>query len=472
MKWEKVKLPILLLIGLGLFYLLYHSTLPSLLKYVGSAVTLVGAIAGYWHKAAAEKNKAPALQTSLNADLASLITVVVGAIISMGSTHSDDVVKQKDEVTQQKKSTQQQKHFDDLAAEQKRREDQILQDTQRANDKLNLANKTMELAHRESRLAYRETQLARSEIQAARKDTTRNFTAEANRSIATLKSVVHQAQRAISPVRDVRIFYTIELPIQLPAMADYRSQLQQAVTRFQATGEDTIKSPDFDYKETFLGGKDKVLSKTVSIRLGSPLYPTDTNTLIRCLIQYRIIMYFWKSSGQANLYATDMKARTGLYPDCRFNTEAPMLLTPNKMDAPELTYSITTGRLFASYKNVIPDPDYYTFTTQAIETLPDMLGSTVYAFRGGTYHTGNTDVDTKLDSLIPHCPLRGISVSISSKPFMFRDEFMKHFQDQAHGDAVSFTFQSIFDMSRPANQKLMSEIRQEHGKHGNTAPSR
>ena len=104
MKSAKFKEPFYILVTLMIFAFLWKSPLPSLFKYAGSVITMLGGMGGYWHKVIAENKKDQQDRVTLNADLLTVRVVVVGALLSMMSVHSEDLeASKKDKETRQLK---------------------------------------------------------------------------------------------------------------------------------------------------------------------------------------------------------------------------------------------------------------------------------------------------------------------------------------------------------------------------------
>jgi hypothetical protein len=273
----------------------------------------------------------------------------------------------------------------------------------------------------------------------------RHEIAAAGRYAASVRTTLKGFERALNPIRDVRVAYAIELPLARPELAEYRDLLYRVAREFESAGGDVQKSPTIENVFT-VRGRQRTYSRIYQIRRSGPAYPKETDSVIGCLMHQSIVVSFWQNPARLRRHVAS-PGLTGRksYPDLRFVPVNPLGLGP--LDTPILRFDVVRGRLWIYYPDSVPDPDYYMYTTHAIQAMPDLACASTYVEETGGFKTGNEAVDRTIDSVRPLCRLTQVRFTISGRRFEFDNSSMRYSSDWLHRSIATFLFRDTTDLS-------------------------
>ena len=281
----------------------------------------------------------------------------------------------------------------------------------------------------------------------------RNQLSEASHSLRNLNATLYGFERTLNPIKDPKIDFRVDIPLQDPSLKEYRIALEAEATRYLTEnkrsyannptdaniGAENSKSKIFQ-NEIFEVYKDKKgggnrIKTVLEIRRGTFLFPNreskDNDPTVKLLLAYQPQLSFF--------------ARGRFTPN-RFSllpaNNADLLITSNVSFATtRLMYSVTTKRLSLEYSGVILA--YLIKQTGRIVSLPDLKGARVQVMRQNFETVEDEPLRERILSLERRVRFSSLGIELSETQRQIGSEEIVHYWNDISGDVAIFDYDAM-----------------------------
>lgn len=460
---RKTRRPILmalvaLVIVATIIYLVLGKTpVPKVLVYLGPVVAMIGALVGFGYRVHAQQKKGE--HTSLIPDILTTLFVVVGSVVIIAKTYSDEQTTQRQNFDTKTAQSRAQKHLDQISEDQHKRGEELVQQADR--------NKREEESitarfHHEQQFQQKVTQaLAKAnntltQVEAARLKNlaVANHVDEVSKTLSGFqktgkgfKETAASIERTLRPIQDVKVAYRVILPLDRPEMQDYRISLEREVEAYLTMRKKIGSSNGFQkiVSDTFIQEVDITIKNRegaidakkilLDIRPGSTLYPTDIGAMGEALtyMTYEPTLYFYKST------SAKMRKKQG---HGLILATADLVVSCNvPVNKPTLEYSVKSKTLSMLYNRFVITST--TKVTNRLVSVPDLANATVQVVRPNLSGSVDPVLNKRLLAIEKNTRLYDIKIEASGTPAGFGPVGIQHDFDQTLGDVATFNFGSL-----------------------------
>lgn len=199
---------------------------------------------------------------------------------------------------------------------------------------------------------------------------------DARAQVEKSNQILHEVQRSLNPLKDVRVSYSFRVPLDDPSLASYRERLLKGVRDLAA---DYLKNPHID-PLAYVMIPDKTGGvEVVRITPKSPLFPQPQETVAFYLIRYSgVNMSFYRSPSPVSAFSEKDPSRRP-HPDLEWEVGTSKSEDPAS-EAMALEYDFRSGTLDIVVSSM---PVFIRNSDGSIISTIDLSGSQLVAGEGG-----------------------------------------------------------------------------------------
>jgi hypothetical protein len=316
-------------------------------------------------------------------------------------------------------------------SEQRRKTDTLLSSTKKEDIRLGTVLKATRASLQENDQTLKTASVikqANEYLQSTTNDVLRNATSGLRATNKTLgvairlqsneQQTLAEADRLLNPLRNVYFSYWFSVPIQDPAMADYRRRLFSAVAQF-------LRNPIDDSTTIYTSSKDvNGRIDSVEIPSSSPLMPSrQTEPIAYYVIEDEEIMF--------DVYGGHIRPEDVIGHAPRwFPGRAPSISLSGTADTDKNPFSYalqieigTHGSPVSaqiSVNSAFSDPQYWRSDGTVLSIL-DLRGKTIVAYLFGVGLGLDNPVTKTIANLQRRMTLRAVDLEVDSREYWFRD---------------------------------------------------